>query len=961
MLPPERQFLLSLPPAMAAAFASLDRYPFPGWFASSDPPGGKLGSGGGLIHLLHEDWKALGKPERFSRWILSYPKLAILAGGQSRRLPAYAATGKVLIPLPILRSGTGQRIDGTLLDFMLPEFSRILDAAAGDYPLMVCSGDVLLRFPREIPPLPRADLLGLGMWVPPETASSFGVFFSRRESPHQVAFFRQKPSPQEIAALGTDHLPIVDAGVWLLGPKAIECLLAKCGWNEEENSFRGEGPSSYEMYGDFGPALGRHPTSGDPAISALSAAVLPVSGAGFYHVGTSRQLIESVSALQSNESNPLSAAPAPRKPNPDIYTQNSDFAFSTRHAGNRLLWIENSALSPDEPFSSRQVVTGVPEEFPALDLPEGICLDVIPVGETAFCLRPYGFEDKFSGAIDRADCLWLGRPASQWFDRRGIGLDEAGLAPGTDIQMAPIFPVVERDEVSAGFLHWLYAENAVPDEKFRALFLHRRLSAMEICEQCNIARLLASRSAHLARALPVMRANHLSNPFFRIDLSSAAPLFPPDRLTTLVDTAGFDAISDAMLRATVLRARGLPRADEEEAKAFRILRESILASIRHLLKTPRKTTLEDQIVWGRSPVRLDLAGGWTDTPPYCFKEGGSVVNVAADINGQPPIQVFVRVAREPVIVLRSIDLGVEERVTRYEDLVAYDRAGDAFALTRAALCLAGFHPDFQEGASPHSLREMLETFGGGLEVSLLAAVPKGSGLGTSSILASTLLGTLSDACGLGWDRNSLVPLTVALEQMLTTCGGWQDQAGGIHRGIKHIQTQPGLDQNISLRWLPENDLADAAKSGRALLYYTGLTRMASGTLKEIVRGMFLNSSRHLHILSDIRANASTTFEAMLQGNWDELAGCVDRSWRLNCRLDSGTDPDAVRRIFACAGDFILGGKLLGAGGGGYALFLAKDEDAGRRLRRALEENCPNRGARFVDFSLSPTGLQISRS
>jgi galactokinase/mevalonate kinase-like predicted kinase len=321
----------------------------------------------------------------------------------------------------------------------------------------------------------------------------------------------------------------------------------------------------------------------------------------------------------------------------------------------------------------------------------------------------------------------------------------------------------------------------------------------------------------------------------------------------------------------------------------------------------------------------------------------------------------VRVAHEPVIVLRSIDLGVEERVTRYEDLLANDRAGDAFALTRAALCLAGFHPDFQEGASPRSLREMLETFGGGLEVSLLAAVPKGSGLGTSSILASTLLGTLSDACGLGWDRNSLVPLTVALEQMLTTCGGWQDQAGGIHRGIKHIQTQPGLDQNISLRWLPENDLADAAKSGRALLYYTGLTRMASGTLKEIVRGMFLNSSHHLHILSDIRANASATFEAMLQGNWDELAGCVDRSWRLNCRLDRGTAPDAVRRIFACAADFILGGKLLGAGGGGYALFLAKDEDAGRRLRRALEENCPNRGARFVDFSLSPTGLQITRS
>ena len=50
----------------------------------------------------------------------------------------------------------------------------------------------------------------------------------------------------------------------------------------------------------------------------------------------------------------------------------------------------------------------------------------------------------------------------------------------------------------------------------------------------------------------------------------------------------------------------------------------------------------DQIVWARSPVRLDLAGGWTDTPPYTNRYGGAVVNVAVDLNGQSPIQVFVR-------------------------------------------------------------------------------------------------------------------------------------------------------------------------------------------------------------------------------------------------------------------------------------------------------------------------------
>ena len=79
-----------------------------------------------------------------------------------------------------------------------------------------------------------------------------------------------------------------------------------------------------------------------------------------------------------------------------------------------------------------------------------------------------------------------------------------------------------------------------------------------------------------------------------------------------------------------------------------------------------------------------------------------------------------------------------------------------------------------------------------------------SGLGTSSILAATVLAALSDLCGLGWDRNTLFSRTLALEQMLTTGGGWQDQAGAIFRGLKFIETVPGLSQKPTLRWLPDH-------------------------------------------------------------------------------------------------------------------------------------------------------------
>jgi galactokinase/mevalonate kinase-like predicted kinase len=83
---------------------------------------------------------------------------------------------------------------------------------------------------------------------------------------------------------------------------------------------------------------------------------------------------------------------------------------------------------------------------------------------------------------------------------------------------------------------------------------------------------------------------------------------------------------------------------------------------------PRLSVHSDQIVWGRSPVRIDLAGGWTDTPPYCLYAGGSVVNVAIELNGQPPLQVYVKPSAEYTVTLRSIDLGSVEKVVSWEEL-----------------------------------------------------------------------------------------------------------------------------------------------------------------------------------------------------------------------------------------------------------------------------------------------------
>jgi galactokinase/mevalonate kinase-like predicted kinase len=311
--------------------------------------------------------------------------------------------------------------------------------------------------------------------------------------------------------------------------------------------------------------------------------------------------------------------------------------------------------------------------------------------------------------------------------------------------------------------------------------------------------------------------------------------------------------------------------------------------------------------------------------------------------------------------MRSIDLGAEQHVRNYEELASFAQPGSEFAVAKAAFALAGFLPRFNAGGGYGSLREQLQDFGGGIEVSLLCAAPKGSGLGTSSLLAATVLATIGNLCGLNWDPNVLFSRTLALEQLMTTGGGWQDQAGGIFHGIKLIETNPGLKQKPTLRWLPNHLLSSSVANETVLLYYTGLTRLAKNILYEIVRGIFLNSPSHLSIIEEIGANAEAVFAAMQRLDFDAVAQCIRTSWELNQALDSGTNPPAMQKLLRQVEDYLAAAKLLGAGGGGYLLMVAKDKAAAARIRETLTKEPPNTRARFVDFELSSTGLQLTRS
>ncbi len=551
----------------------------------------------------------------------------------------------------------------------------------------------------------------------------------------------------------------------------------------------------------------------------------------------------------------------------------------------------------------------------------------------------------------------MGKPILAWAMERGIT-----LSGDEDIQNAPLFPVCQTVDELGKMLRWMITE---PDrEEGKHIWLSaRKLSANDLSDQANLCRLVAQREVFRKKDWSLLAANHEKSVFYQLDLSDAAESFAKDKIVLpkalSEDNPLMKRIHNHMFRSQVMKILG-ETYKEEEQKAFALLREGLVGSVLGSKQQPCLNVYRDQIVWGRSPVRIDLAGGWTDTPPYCLYAGGNVVNVAIELNGQPPLQVYIKPSDTRKIILRSIDLGAMEVISSWDELRDYNKVGSPFSIPKAALALAGFIPEFSVEAYA-SLEAQLEAFGSGLEITLLAAIPAGSGLGTSSILAATVLGAISDFCGLAWDKDEIGNRTLILEQLLTTGGGWQDQYGGVLHGLKLLQTNEGFNQSPLVRWLPEYLFTDPEYRPCHLLYYTGITRTAKDILSEIVRGMFLNSEAHLGLLSEMKAHALDMYEAIQRGDFVTYGKLVGKTWEQNKALDSGTNPAAVEAIISKIQAYALGYKLPGAGGGGYLYIVAKDLGAALQIRKILTLSPPNSNARFVEMSLSNKGLQISRS
>ena len=320
------------------------------------------------------------------------------------------------------------------------------------------------------------------------------------------------------------------------------------------------------------------------------------------------------------------------------------------------------------------------------------------------------------------------------------------------------------------------------------------------------------------------------------------------------------------------------------------------------------------------PLRVNFAGGWTDTPPYCLENGGIVLNTSILLNNNTPVEVIIEKIKEKKIILESKDIDERVEYTSISDLQDIDDPFEPFSLQKSCLIICGIIP--RKGGN---LEEIIDRIGSGFIIrSEVIDTPKGSGLGTSSILALACVKAVYEFFGINYDKNNIFIDVLAIEQIMTTGGGWQDQVGGGSRGINIISTKPGIQQEITKKKLNISEKTMEELERRFFLIYTGERRLSRNLLREIESKYIGNVEETLRALKKIKELPEEMAYALESGNIDLFGILLNVHLEYSKILDKGTTNSLIQKIFAVIDDLIVGKMVCGAGGGGFLQIILKN-------------------------------------
>ncbi len=986
------------------------------WRVIADPGGRRVGSGGSTLWVLHEIARELRKQNKQAKSLAELfagqRVLIIHSGGDSRRLVAYAAQGKVFTPLPCDVPGRDEH-PATLFDLILSDLAGLPSPEAGQ--VLLAAGDVLLTFDPLAVDFNQPGIVGVAYAGPAARGEKHGVYVADANS--QVTDFLQKPTEAEARQRGAvDQVGrvLVDTGLVSLDPPTVNTWLNMAGVSLGKQGVQlkpgllkdvvnGKSPAIdlYEQMLMAVPAKQKRNTylkamqssktkqagvtSHHKRLEKLYDAlhdlnfhvnVLPTCE--FFHIGTTRELVENISGLNrtaqhyhfANLDRSVIADSAALE---GAFIYNSVLESQRIRVGKRALIEAGHANGVEVELPGDNVVVGWPKEAKQpLRLPEGVGLVCLPIGERDWSVVMFGCDDDFKTSIE-AGGTGLNQPLDQLLKDGGLDADSIWKSDESSrtLWSAKLWRVGPINQVLKQTT-WLARSAAGETVKPPKPWLKaKRLSMAELLGMVNHERLIAAREElqrlgelnELSQRLltkPNLPADHVVSQLRSIKeaekaLSQIDQLLARDQ-DPLLHARLFrlaELIADRF-KKTAVTVAGYEKSQWSQA-AYSAVAESVARDLAIPDEPVAAAILHDQVCWATTPVRIDFAGGWSDTPPICAEVGGTVVNAAVTLNGQYPLQVVAKLTEKRSITLSSIDLGRSEELTQTRDILRYTDPGDWAALPKAALVLAGLCPR----DAKQKLTDWLEILGGGLNLTLFSSLPKGSGMGTSSILGAAVLACLARVVGRPVSNETLISQVSMLEQMMTTGGGWQDQVGGITPGVKIVRTVPGPDQNPSLHWTGVDLTERSPLKRRMLLYFTGQKRLAKNILQNVVGRYLARDPQSLAIIDQLKASAEQMKDDLDRGDAEAFAQGIDQYWQLKKAIDPGSTNLGVEKIIKKVDKYLSAKLLPGAGGGGFVFMVAKDEEAAEKVRFTLDKQPPNPHSRFFDFQIDPQGLKVT--
>jgi D-glycero-alpha-D-manno-heptose-7-phosphate kinase len=334
------------------------------------------------------------------------------------------------------------------------------------------------------------------------------------------------------------------------------------------------------------------------------------------------------------------------------------------------------------------------------------------------------------------------------------------------------------------------------------------------------------------------------------------------------------------------------------------------------------------LVRAKAPLRISFAGGGTDVPPFPEREGGCVLSSTINRYAWGTL----RPRTDGRICIESLDFGLSLAYGSREDLV-YDGQMD---LAKAAINrLAGDHR-------------------GGYDLFLHSDAPPGSGLGSSSAMMVVLVGLLKEFHGLPLTEYEVAELAYAIERVdLGIQGGLQDQYAATFGGFNYIEFLADRVVVNGLKISP--DIQNELEYG-LMLCDTGKVRLSSRIIEDQVRRYETDDADTTAALRELKKLAGEMKNALLRREMDDFARLLDEEWQHKKRMSSKISNPELDDLYALAlREGALGGKITGAGGGGYMLLYCRFD-----RKHIVADRLRALGCQVHEVALETHGLQTWR-